>query len=69
VRRGDDIVILALLGFCGGNGMIPEGSGINCNHIALELGHVGWRGHGLAEIHTFLTIDSQHANHEGHLRG
>ena len=70
VRRADDIVILALPGFCGGNVMIPEGSCLNSNHIALELGHVGRSGHGLAEYLIFaLTADSQHADHEWHLRG
>ena len=49
--------------------MIPEGSGIDGNHIALELGHVGRRGHGLAEIHIFLAFNPEHADHEGHLRG
>ena len=69
MRRTDDIVIDVLLGFCGGDSLIPEGSGINSDHIAFELGHVSRSRHGFAEIHMGITVDTQHADHEWHLRG
>ena len=58
VRCADDVVVLVLPGFCGGNVMIPEGSCLNGNHISLELAPAGRRGHGLAECLIFtLTAD------------
>ena len=62
--RENPIGIIALMMLCGGDGMIPKRGGIHRNHIALELGQVGRRGHGFAEIHIFFTIDTQHADHD-----
>ena len=50
VRGADDVIILALFGFCGFDVFIPEGSGCHRKHIALELGHVSRCGHGIAEM-------------------
>ena len=68
VRCADDFVILALLGFCRFDVLIPKGSGVHSDHIALEFGHRSRSGHGFAEVDILIAIDSQHTDHEWHFR-